>query len=71
MYVYANYRRRTNKFVECFLKLPEEFTTEEFTQVFGYANNRSAAKTLDRFLKDRNIERTQRGNYRKLVQSIG
>lgn len=69
-YVDANYRRRTNKFVECFLKLPEEFTTEEFVKIFGYANIHSAAKTLERFIQDGYIERTQRGKYRKLVQSI-
>ena len=54
----------------CYLKLPEVFTTEQFAQVFGYTSNHSAAKSLNRFLKDKAIERTQRGKYRKLVQSI-
>jgi hypothetical protein len=66
----AQQRRRTNKFIECFRSLPEEFTTEQFAQVFGYANARSASKTIDRFLKDKAIERTKRGEYRKRVQSI-
>ena len=63
--------RRTNKFKECFLLLPEEFTTEKFCQVFGYANNRSGQKTLQRLIDDKAIERTKRGEYRKLVQDIG
>ena len=66
----AQQRRRTNKFVECFRQLPEEFTTEKFAQVFGYANNRSAQKTLERLLNDKAIERTMRGNYKKLVSEL-
>lgn len=63
----AQQRRRTNKFMECFRQLPDEFTTEKFAQVFGYANNRSGQKTLERLLDDKAIERTMRGNYKKLV----
>lgn len=66
----AMQRRRTNKFVECFRQLPDEFTTEKFAQVFGYANNRSAQKTLERLIEDKAIERTMRGNYRKLVSEL-
>ena len=67
----TTFRRRTTRFEKCFLQLPEEFTTEQFAKVFGYANNRSASKTIDRLLKDKAIERTKRGEYRKRVQSIG
>ena len=66
----TTFRRRTTRFAQCYMRLPDVFTTEQFTQVFGYANNRSAAKTIDRFLKDKTIERTQRGEYRKRVQNI-
>ena len=66
----AQQRRRTNKFIECFRQLPEEFTTEKFAQVFGYANNRSGQKTLERLLADKAIERTMRGNYKKLVPEL-
>ena len=66
----ANYRRRTNKFIECYRKLPDEFTTEQFAQIFGYANTRSAQKALQRLLEDKVIERTMRGNYRKLVSEL-
>lgn len=66
----AMQRRRTNKFVECFRQLPDEFTTEKFAQVFGYANNRSSQKTLERLIEDKAIERTMRGNYKKLVSEL-
>ena len=66
----AQQRRRTNKFQECFRLLPDEFTTEKFAQVFGYANNRAGQKTLERLLGDKAIERTMRGNYKKLVSEL-
>ena len=66
----ARQRRRTNKYVECFRRLPAEFTTEQFAQVFGYANNRAGQKTLQRLLDDNAIERTMRGNYKKLVGEL-
>ena len=66
----AMQRRRTNKFIECFRQLPDEFTTEKFAQVFGYANNRSSQKTLERLIEDKAIERTMRGNYKKLVSEL-
>ena len=66
----AQQRRRTNKFIECFRQLPDEFTTEQFAQVFGYANTRSGQKTLERLIEDKVIERRMRGNYKKLVSEL-
>ena len=66
----AQQRRRTNKFMECFRTLPEEFTTEIFATTFGYANTRAGQKTLERLLADKAIERTKRGNYKKLVSEL-
>ena len=40
----TTFRRRTTRFEQCFERLPDEFTTEQFTKAFGYANNRSASK---------------------------
>ena len=62
--------RRTNKFIECFRLLPEEFSTEKFAQTFGYANNRAAQKTLQRLEADKAIKRTMRGHYKKLVSEL-
>ena len=66
----AQQRRRTNKFQECFRLLPDEFTTEKFAQVFGYANNRAGQKTLQRLEDDKAIKRTMRGHYMKLVSEL-
>ena len=66
----AQQRRRTTKFQECFRLLPDEFTTEKFAQVFGYANNRAGQKTLQRLEEDKTIERTMRGHYKKLVSEL-
>ena len=66
----ANYRRRTSRMIECFRRLPDEFTTEEFAKIFGYANVHSAQKTLERLIKEKCIERTMRGNYKKLVSEL-
>lgn len=66
----AQVRRRTNKFIECFRQLPEEFTTEQFAKTFGYANNRAGQKTLQRLQEDKAIERTMRGNYKKLCSEL-
>ena len=66
----ANQKRRTNKFLECFRLLPEEFTTNQFAQVFGYANNRAGQKTLQRLEDDKAIKRSMRGHYKKLVSEL-
>jgi hypothetical protein len=66
----AQQRRRTNKFIECFRRLPEEFPIDKFSEVFGYANNRAGQKTLERLLSDKAIKRTMRGKYKKLVSEL-
>lgn len=66
----AQQRRRSTKFIECFRQLPEEFSTEQFAQIFGYANNRSGQKTLQRLEADKAIERSMRGHYKKLVSEL-
>ena len=66
----AQQRRRTSKFQECFRLLPDEFTTEQLSKTFGYANNRSAQKTMQRLEADKAIERTMRGHYKKLVSEL-
>lgn len=66
----TKFRRRTTRFERCFQLLPQEFTTEQFTATFGYANAQSAAKTITRLLDDNAIERTKRGEYRKRVETL-
>ena len=63
-------RDAAQQFIECFRQLPEEFSTEQFAQVFGYANNRAGQKTLQRLEADKAIERSMRGHYKKLVSEL-
>lgn len=62
--------RRTTKYQECFRMLPDEFTTEQFAKIFGYANNRAGQKPLQRLEADKAIKRTMRGHYKKLVSEL-
>ena len=66
----ATYRQRSNRYKECFRQLPQEFTTEQFTQTFGYANNHSAQKPLQSLEEEKAIERTKRGSYKKLISEL-
>ena len=66
----AQLRRRTTKFQECFRLLPDEFTTEQFANTFGYANNRAGQKPLQRLEADKAIIRTMRGHYKKLISEL-
>ncbi|MBR6894132.1 MAG: hypothetical protein IKN15_13025 [Bacteroidaceae bacterium] len=50
--------------------MPDEFSTEKFAQVFGYANNRAGQKTLQRLEEDKAIKCTMRGKYKKLVSEL-
>ena len=63
-------KRRSTHFSECYRQLPTVFNTEKFTQVFGYSNNHSAQKALTRLVADHSIERTQRGEYQKKVDTL-
>ena len=66
----TTYRQRSNRYKECFRQLPQEFTTEQFTQTFGYANNHSAQKPLQSLEEEKAIERTKRGSYKKLISEL-
>ena len=66
----AQYMPHRSRFSDCYRELPDPFTTEQFAQVFGYANTRSGQKALQRLQKEKAIERTMRGCYKKLVSEI-
>lgn len=66
----TRFRRRTSRYEQCFLQLPDIFTTDLFAKTYGFANNHSANKAIQRMLDDKVIERTKRGEYRKRVTSI-
>ena len=62
-------RRRTTRYDDCFRKLPDEFKTQQFMEVFG-CSNPAASKSIKRFLNDHLVEKVKYGLYRKLVKEL-
>ena len=62
-------RRRTTRYDECFRKLPDEFKTQQFMEVFG-CSGPTASRAITRFQKDHVIEKVKYGLYRKLVNEL-
>ena len=63
------HRRRTTRYDECFRKLPEEFKTQQFMEVFGCSNS-AASRAIIRFQEDHMVEKVKFGLYRKLVSEL-
>ena len=62
-------RRRTTRYDECFRKLPDEFKTQQFMEVFG-CSQPTASRSILRLLEDGIVERVQHGLYRKVLQEL-
>ena len=62
-------RRRSQRYDECFRKLPDKFKTQQFVDCFGLSNS-SAARSIGRMLQDGVIERVKYGLYKKAVQEL-
>ncbi len=62
-------RRRTTRYDECFRKLPEEFKTQQFMDVFG-CSQQSASRAIIRFQKDGMVEKVKYGIYKKMVREL-
>ena len=62
-------RRRSTRYDECFRKLPEEFKTQQFMEVFGCSNS-AASRAIIRFQEDQMVEKVKFGLYRKLVSEL-
>ncbi len=62
-------RRRTTRYDECFRKLPDEFKTQQFMDVFG-CSQPSASKAITRFQNEKLVEKVKYGLYRKLVNEL-
>jgi len=63
------HRRRSTRYDECFRKLPEEFKTQQFMEVFGCSNS-AASRAIIRFQEDHIVEKVKFGLYRKLVSEL-
>ena len=62
-------RKRTSKYDQCFRKLPEEFKTQQFMEVFGVSQS-AAARAIARFHEDGMVEKLKYGLYRKVVSEL-
>ena len=62
-------RKRSTRYDECFRKLPDEFKTQQFMDVFG-CSQPTASRSIQRLMADGVIERVQHGCYRKLLQEL-
>ena len=62
-------RRRTGRYEECFRKLPDEFRTQQFMDVFGVSQS-AAQRAIARLQQDQLIEKVKYGVYRKVLQEM-
>ena len=62
-------RRRTTRYDECFRKLPDEFKTQQFMEIFR-CSNPTASRAIIRFQEDHVVEKVKYGLYRKLVNEL-
>ena len=62
-------RRRSSRYDDCFRKLPEEFKTQHFMEVFG-CSQQAASRAIIRFQEDGVVETVKYGLYRKLASEL-
>ena len=62
-------RRRSTRYDECFRKLPDEFKTQQFMEVFG-CSQQAASRAIIRFQEDGMVEKVKYGIYRKVVSEL-
>ncbi|SEA73974.1 VirE N-terminal domain-containing protein [Xylanibacter ruminicola] len=62
-------RKRCTRYDECFRRLPEEFKTQQFVEVFGISQQ-AASRAITRFRNDGVIEVVKYGVYKKVVSEL-
>ena len=62
-------RRRSTRYDECFRKLPDEFKTQQFMDVFG-CSQQTASRAIIRFQEDGMVEKVKYGLYKKVVSEL-
>ena len=62
-------RRRTTRYDDCFRKLPDEFKTQQFMEVFGVSQS-AASRAITRFQKDGMVAVKRWGLYKKVVSEL-
>lgn len=66
----AQTRVVTDRTAEFFSNLPDEFTTTDVMNTWGYTSNTTASTRINSFLANKQVEKVSHGHYRKLVSSI-
>jgi predicted transcriptional regulator len=62
-------RRRTTRYDECYRKLPGEFKTQQFKDIFQNSDA-AASRAIKRLINDGIIEKVRYGIYQKLLQEL-
>ena len=62
-------RKRTTRYQECYRKLPDQFTTKQFMEVFG-CSQPTASKAISRFLNEAVVEQSSYGHYKKRLKAL-
>ena len=62
-------RKRSTRYDECFRKLPDEFKTQQFMDVFGVSQS-AAQRAIARLQQDQLIEKVKYGVHRKVLQEM-
>ena len=62
-------RKRSTRYSECFRKLPEEFKTQQYMEVFG-CSQQAASRAITRFRNDGIVEVVKYGVYKKMVSEL-
>ena len=62
-------RRRTTRYDDCFRKLPDEFNSQQFMEVFNCSKT-AASRAIIRFQDEKVVEKVKYGLYRKVVNEL-
>ena len=59
-----------DKTSEYFQSLPQEFTTKDVMNIWGYSTTTTASARIREFVKSQQVEKIKQGHFRKLVTAI-
>ena len=62
-------RKRSTRYSECFRKLPDEFNSQQFMEVFNCSKT-AASRAIIRFQDEKVVEKVKYGLYRKVVNEL-
>ena len=62
-------RKRTTRYSECFRKLPDEFKTQQFMEVFD-VSQAAAWRAISNFINDGIVEKVKYGMYHKILKEL-